>query len=443
LEQKVSQLIHSRRVDEYFGDKNTSPVIKSETGRKITHVLIMDEVDGMNGNHDRAGVAELIKFIKSAEIPIICICNDRYSTKVRSLANYCFDLRFTLPRMEQVLGRMMTIALREKIKVPKGEMEMIIKASNYDVRQTIYSLQLLSAGQKHNDVIQIKDTSINIFEAARQLLTTGTDIRKKRDLFFTDYSMMPLFVQENYLCIRPSNLDRKDKMRALRNAAESIAMGEMVNRQIWATQNWSLLSLQGILSCAIPTLQLNGQLIGGQVAFPSLLGKLSNQGKRLRLLRELDEHMGLKMSGPLHAISTDYIPVIRNAILRPLIRSGSAGVEEVIEIYHAYDLVKEDLESINELGTWNDRSDLWKTVKPAVKASLTRALGKDTHKKHHALLDDVNIQPRKAVGKTTEKRPTAKAAVKKLASEMDKKEGSDEEKDNDDVEVQAEILSTY
>ena len=37
----------------------------------------MDEVDGMAGNEDRGGVAELIALIKTTRIPIICICNDR------------------------------------------------------------------------------------------------------------------------------------------------------------------------------------------------------------------------------------------------------------------------------------------------------------------------------------------------------------------------------
>lgn len=53
----------------------------------------MDEVDGMGGG-DRGGMAELIAILKKTKIPIICICNDRQSPKVRSLANHCLDLRF-------------------------------------------------------------------------------------------------------------------------------------------------------------------------------------------------------------------------------------------------------------------------------------------------------------------------------------------------------------
>lgn len=65
-----------------------------ELARK--HVLIMDEVDGMSGNEDRGGVQELIALIKSSRVPLICICNDRNHPKIRSLASYCFDLRFVI-----------------------------------------------------------------------------------------------------------------------------------------------------------------------------------------------------------------------------------------------------------------------------------------------------------------------------------------------------------
>lgn len=62
----------------------------------------MDEVDGMAGNEDRGGLQELIALIKSSDIPIICICNDRNHPKMRTLANYTFDLRFQKPRVEQI-----------------------------------------------------------------------------------------------------------------------------------------------------------------------------------------------------------------------------------------------------------------------------------------------------------------------------------------------------
>ena len=52
----------------------------------------MDEVDGM-GAGDRQGMAELIKLIKQSKIPIICICNDRQSQKVRRSEERSDELR--------------------------------------------------------------------------------------------------------------------------------------------------------------------------------------------------------------------------------------------------------------------------------------------------------------------------------------------------------------
>ena len=53
----------------------------------------MDEVDGMSRG-DHGGMAELIHIIKKTQIPIICICNDRQDTKIRSLVNSCVDIKF-------------------------------------------------------------------------------------------------------------------------------------------------------------------------------------------------------------------------------------------------------------------------------------------------------------------------------------------------------------
>ena len=43
---------------------------------------------------DRGGVADLINTIKGSKVPIICICNDKYSQKLKSLRNYTVELDF-------------------------------------------------------------------------------------------------------------------------------------------------------------------------------------------------------------------------------------------------------------------------------------------------------------------------------------------------------------
>lgn len=104
-----------------------------DAGRK--RVLVMDEVDGMAGNEDRGGMQELIGLIKTSKVPIICICNDRQHPKVRSLSNYCYDLKFSKPRVEQIRGAMMSICFKEGLKIKPEALDEIIMGANCDVRQ--------------------------------------------------------------------------------------------------------------------------------------------------------------------------------------------------------------------------------------------------------------------------------------------------------------------
>jgi replication factor C subunit 1 len=103
LHDTIQDMLSNRSMAEYHGGSFFQPVLLSKSGTKSPPipilksaekaVVIMDEVDGMSAG-DRGGIAELILLIKKSKVPIICICNDRASPKVRSLANYCLDLRF-------------------------------------------------------------------------------------------------------------------------------------------------------------------------------------------------------------------------------------------------------------------------------------------------------------------------------------------------------------
>ena len=85
----VKELVTNRRVQPGMG------------GGEQKTVLIMDEVDGMSGG-DRGGVQELIAIIQKSRVPIICICNDKYDQKLKSLLKYCVELGFVKPTKQQV-----------------------------------------------------------------------------------------------------------------------------------------------------------------------------------------------------------------------------------------------------------------------------------------------------------------------------------------------------
>lgn len=220
-------------------------------------VLIMDEVDGVAGNEDRGGIQELILLIKRSRIPIICICNDRQHKKIRSLANYCYDLRFYRPTVQQIRGAMLTVLHRENIHQIKQEtLDEIIKSCNQDIRQTLHSLNLWAIeGETNSKAAKMIDKAVNHnpFELCR--LSFSHELRQKSlsdkiEIFFFDYQLMPLLIQENYLQCQPTlssaeKLTATQHLRLLAKASESMCIGDVCSQMIYSkNESWSLLPYQ-------------------------------------------------------------------------------------------------------------------------------------------------------------------------------------------------------
>ncbi|KAK6109244.1 Replication factor RFC1 C terminal domain family protein [Brugia pahangi] len=422
LEAQTSEIIGCEQIYDY---------VNGNTSSEITHVLIMDEVDGMSGNDDRAGIAELIQMIKETLIPIICICNDRQSQKMRSLVNYCFDIRFQRPRVEQIRARLLTIACQEHLKVDKEEMDEIIEAAQHDVRQSIYNLQLLGSGGNGKEM-QSKDAALNPFEAARRLLNCETQAWEKQQMFFVDPSIMPLFVQENYPFVQNSKMSIGERLHALKKAANSISEGDIVDRVIRTTGAWTLLNEQALFSSVAPTFYMNGYM-KGMINFPSWLGKNSTFNKRQRLLRQLATHTYLRTFATVLPMVLDYVPVLRHNYCRPLLDKENDGVNDVVSLYKEYNLIKDDMESVAELAVWPGMKDPGVAIPTRVKAALTRTLNKEHIILPYAL--DTLIKGRKKLvgGLNLDIEMDEEGNLVEHIDDENNLEDSDGESDNDDA----------
>ncbi|XP_056265481.1 replication factor C subunit 1 [Pseudoliparis swirei] len=385
LKEVVAQSLTNTSIESFY--KGTSQKVSSQ------HVLIMDEVDGMAGNEDRGGIQEMIGLIKYSKIPIIFMCNDRNHQKIRSLANYCFDLRFQRPRVEQIKGAMMSLAFKEGIKIPPPALNEMILASNHDVRQVIHNLSMWSAKDKVMTYDQCKsdaasarkDMKLGPFDVCRKVFCFGEEsahmsLIDKSDLFFHDYSLAPLFVQENYLHVRPKAAggDLKAHLMLLSKTADAISDGDLVDRQIRSRQNWSLLPTQAVYASVLP-----GELMKGYMSqfptFPSWLGKFSSTNKHSRIIQELASHMGLKTMCSRQAVNLDYLFYLRQALLSPLQRHGAEGAADAVQLLDNYQLIREDVDSMMEVSVWGGQADPYSKLDPKVKAAFTRAYNRKVH----------------------------------------------------------------
>ncbi len=362
-----------------------------ETPYPNGQVLIMDEVDGMSGG-DRGGSTELIKLIKTSRVPIICICNDDSSQKMRSLAGNCYKMKFRRPTAAQVTKRLLEIVRREGFRhVDDNTIQKLAEGCNGDIRQMINLLQTWrteSASLKYADVRdRLKSegkTKVHkgIFELAMSFFKPGVDgatnsLNDRADNYFADSDLVPLFVQENYV----SSMAAASSLSALADAAESIAEGDICNNIIRGQQRWDLMPTAAILTSIRPGTACAGGLTE-QPRFPSFFGNLSKGTKFRRIVQELEMKIkaGGTSSGSVRAFRLDYVPALTTALATPLILGGAAGIDDVISRLDAYYLEKDpDWQDILETGVFPKGRGPLDCIAGPVKSALTREYKKREH----------------------------------------------------------------
>ncbi|RLU25150.1 hypothetical protein DMN91_003242 [Ooceraea biroi] len=320
--------------------------------QKITnkHVLLMDEVDGMAGNEDRGGLQELVSLMKNTEVPIICICNDRFNTKVKTIATHSYDLRFSKLRVEQIRSSMKSLCYKESIKISTEDLDRLIESTNHDIRQVINHLEFLGSPSQTTHVEKTdrkhanKNFKLGPFDVVKMAFNAqeqkNMSLNDKIGLYFHDYNIAPLFVQENYLGVRLSQVSTTERLQRIANAADSISQGDLVEKVMRSNMMWSLLPLHACFSFVIPSSEMSGGL-DALVRFPSWFGRNSKATRFNRLMQELTTHTRLATGSSKDALNMDYMVHIRNAVTRPLINNGTDGIEEAINVMGKYHLTRQ------------------------------------------------------------------------------------------------------
>ena len=153
---------------------------------------------------------------------------------------------------------------------------------------------------------------LNNFQAALKLLDPKQSkimtLREKMDLFFLDFGIMPLFVQENYL-MAYGNTYEAQAMQSIASAADFISVGDLISIDVNQRQQWSLLPNLGLMSCVAPT-TINKTGYCNYAPFPSIMGKMSTMRKIYRLIKEMKEFVGPQLYADKNAALTEYLPLL-------------------------------------------------------------------------------------------------------------------------------------
>ncbi|GAB64908.1 replication factor C subunit 1 [Plasmodium cynomolgi strain B] len=359
--------------------------IASIKSKKLTKTcIIMDEVDGMSSG-DKGGSAAILKMIEKTKCPIICICNDRQNSKMRTLANKCYDLKFTTPNKNSVVKRLLEICKQEDIMMEPNALELLWESTNGDMRQMLNALQLLSKTENYTNVFNDNDKSASSI----------------------------------------------NKWNAYAQISHDLALAERIKYNMKTTMDFSLLPHFSILSCVCPVMRIKmlKSFMSGRINFPSAFGKISTFNKNKRLLNEVCFNMSYKLNVcPKHMVTSGFLNYIYAQIISPLL---SNNIPKAIQLMEEYNVTKEMITENIPCLRLPTQENLYDKLDSKVKASFTRL-----YNASHVIKNDPNSM-RKGL-KSTEKKSSFKLNEYESDEDIDELSESKEDKD-DDVLVKSKV----
>jgi replication factor C subunit 1 len=118
-------------------NKTIKPLLKTKkTFDGKENALVVSDIDSSGG--DYGFISCLTECIKETEIPIICICDDRYSQNIKPILNYCYDVKLTKPTYDEVYVLIYKVVTAEKIKISKSRVDKL-----YEQSRKIYTIKKL------------------------------------------------------------------------------------------------------------------------------------------------------------------------------------------------------------------------------------------------------------------------------------------------------------
>lgn len=234
------------------------------------NVLVISDIDCGN---DYGFISSIVECIKIAEIPIICICDNRYDQSIKPILNYCFDIKLTKPTYDEIYTLVYKVVTTEGIKIGLSQIKKIIEQSNGDIRFVLNTLQM---NAKNVDTLK-NVTSTNIFDTTGRLFSMDTKLDDKFNTYWLAHDIHTLMIQENYINNTLSATCPAKKMSNLDESASALSDADLFETVINGT-NWEF-ETHVALSTIKATSRCNKK---GHIKFPQFFGKISTMNKNRR-----------------------------------------------------------------------------------------------------------------------------------------------------------------
>ena len=218
--------------------------------QKRKNIIIMDEVDGMNGG-DKGGINNLIKLIRPKKtkkqkqenyimIPIICISNNRVDKKINELKKVCKVIHLKDPTQEQIE----TIFKEAFPKLDKTFLNRVLKYVENDFRKIDFLYKLYTKNPSMLepslfDIILNSDSfNENTKEITKDMLKNKYTINQHSCIVNeTDRTSVSLLFHENIIEILDDK-NMKESILFYLDVLENITFSDYIDRITFQKQVW-------------------------------------------------------------------------------------------------------------------------------------------------------------------------------------------------------------
>ena len=208
--------------------------LESDTNKKI---ILMEEVDGLSGTHDRGGLSEFFTIIKNTNYPIICTANDPESQNIIKIMRRKEFRTYNYERLDefQIFELILNIAELENITIDEDQIEILAETVSGDLRAAINELESHKVGT--NSVKIEERNKMKPLLSILNELYRSKNYENAKKVFSnapSDYYKILLYIfdQTYRQCHTPEEIS---------TAYDQIANADLYYNRIMKNQNWSLL----------------------------------------------------------------------------------------------------------------------------------------------------------------------------------------------------------
>lgn len=215
-------------------------------------IILIDEIDGISGRHDRGGILELIAAIKESSFPIIITAENPWDSKFSKLRSISHIVEMKEVSSQKIAELLNKIIENESIISSKESLDFLSRCAKGDIRSAINDLQ--SSVETNNEIVRenlsaenLRDITSTIPDALKTIFKSD-DFKLLKEVFSNfdgDFNDVFLWIDYN-LPLEYENTN------SLAEAYENISIADVYNGRIRTWQYWRYLVYVNLfLSCGV------------------------------------------------------------------------------------------------------------------------------------------------------------------------------------------------